>query len=119
MDDKIFISNRLKGSGYRGSEKDLWRVIIKEKSRDSDEPQEEFQYLANGVIVGLRHIKRDDGATVESTVVLRVYYNGDQSEDIEIPEKFLDAKLFTEYLPLGYRPAVGKNSKLSHICRWL
>lgn len=111
VDDKIFISNRLKGTGYRGSEKDLWRVIIKEKSRDSDEPQEEFQYLANGVIVGLRHIKRDDGATVESTVVLRVYYNGDQSEDIEIPEKFLDAKLFTEYLPLGYRPAVGKNSK--------
>lgn len=50
MDDKNFISNRLKGTGYRGSEKDLWRVIIKEKSRNSDEPQEEFQYLANALL---------------------------------------------------------------------
>ena len=110
MNNKI-ISERLKGTGYEGSDNSLWRVIIKEKSRDSEEPQKEYQPLANGAILGLRHIKRDDGATVESTIVLRVFYNGDRSEDVEIPEKFLDAKLFTEYLPLGYRPAVGKNSK--------
>lgn len=110
MNNKI-ISERLKGTGYEGSDNSLWRVIIKEKSRDGEEPQKEYQPLANGAILGLRHIKRDDGATVESTIVLRVFYNGDRSEDVEIPEKFLDAKLFTEYLPLGYRPAVGKNSK--------
>lgn len=105
------ISERLKGTGYEGSNNSLWRVIIKEKSRDNEEPQKEYQPLANGTIIGLSHIKRDDGATVESTVVLQVYYNGDQVNDVEIPEKFLEAKLFTEYLPLGYRPAVGKNSK--------
>ena len=111
MDNNKIISERLKGTGYEGSDNSLWRVIIKEKSRDNEEPQKEYQKLANGAIIGLRHIKRDDGATVESTVILQVYYNGDRMDEVEIPEKFLDAKLFTEYLPLGYRPAVGKNSK--------
>lgn len=110
MKDNI-ISERLKGTGYEGSNSSLWRVIIKEKSGGNEEPQKEYQSLANGAIIGLRHIKRDDGASVESTIVLQVFYNGDRSEEVEIPEKFLEAKLFTEYLPLGYRPAVGKNSK--------
>lgn len=111
MNNKEFIAERLKGTGYEGSESSLNRIEIKPQARDGDEPQKDYHPLANGSIIGLRHIKRDDGATVENTVILRVFYNGNRIEDVEIPEKFLDTKLFTEYLPLGFRPTVGRNSK--------
>lgn len=92
---------------YKFGSDSLCRI---EKRNNNSEERINLITLANGSIVAVKQIKRDDGATVESVISLKVYYNNGTVFTVEVPEKDLDNKLFS-YLPVGYRPEIKGNAK--------
>lgn len=107
MENNAYIASRLEGTDYSGNDTALFRNEVKKKQ---DESYVVNTRLANGSIVGESLIKRDDGATVESRIVLGVYAVGRYLGQIEIPQQDFETKLM-QYLPLEFRPTVGGNSK--------
>ena len=100
------ISQLLQGTGYKGGTEALYRVIASDSNKDP-----EYQYLANGSIICECSVERDNGADVERVLRLHIYYSGDSETVIEIPERLFETRLFSDYLPLGFRPAIGRNSR--------
>ena len=107
MNNNAYITFKLEGTDYSGTDTALYRNEIKKKQ---DESYVVTTKLANGSIVGESLIKRDDGATVECKIILKVFAAGKYLGQFEIPQQDFESKLM-QYLPLEFRPTVGGNSK--------
>lgn len=107
MNNNAYITSKLEGTDYSGTDTALYRNEIKKKQ---DESYVVTTKLANGSIVGESLIKRDDGATVECKIILKVFAAGKYLGQFEIPQQDFESKLM-QYLPLEFRPTVGGNSK--------
>ena len=68
MDNNTFINSHLEGTGYKGTDTSLHRVETRvDKSGESFVVETK---LANGCIIGLKHIIRDNGAEIEDKLSL-------------------------------------------------
>jgi len=102
------IDYQLLGTDYGGNDSALYRI---ERFRDKDgEEQTNTKYLANGVLILGCNRKRDDGVTVENSLIVIPIVEGKRLSPCEIPVEDLENKLMI-HLPLNFRPTVGGNSK--------
>lgn len=108
MDNNTFINSHLEGTGYKGTDTSLHRVETRvDKSGESFVVETK---LANGCIIGLKHIIRDNGAEIEDKLSLVALADGKASPQFEINRKDLENNLM-QYVPLNFRPTVGGNAK--------
>lgn len=108
MDNNAFIKSHLDGTGYEGTDTSLERV--EQRVSKSGEPYIEKTRLANGCIIGLKHLIRDNGVEIEDKLSLVALVDGKISQQFEINRKDLENNLM-QCVPLNFRPTVGGNSK--------
>ncbi len=108
MERNDFIESMLDGTGYKGNDTSLFRV--ENKITKDGNPYIVETKLANGCLIGKRHIIRDNGADIEDKIELAVFADGRDCGDIEINRKDLENNLM-QYVPLNFRPIVGGSSK--------
>ncbi len=108
MERNKFIESMLNGTGYKGSDTSLIRLVAK-IAKDGSTYYDNVP-LANGCLIGRRHIIRDNGADIEDKIELAVFADGRDCGDIEINRKDLENNLM-QFTPLNFRPTVGGSSK--------
>lgn len=116
MDNNTFINSHLKGTGYNdmhyeGSDKELCRVET--RADKSGEKYKVSTRLANGCIIGVKHIIRDNGVEIEDKLTAVAFVDGKKYPEFEINCGDFENSLFKK-APVNFRPTVGGNSK-AHI----